>query len=93
MNFHAILEPSTWCAPAVIYALFSLIGLVMLIAGLALVPLSMNKWILAAVWLAVSIIFMYLFLYLCSKGLNWVAWLLLLLPLILSIFSGLSLKK
>lgn len=83
MDFSILIHPSKWCAPAVIYALLTVasVALVLTVAGaLGPLPAGISKWGLAAMWLISVIIMMYIMLYLCQVGYEWAAWVLLLLP-------------
>jgi hypothetical protein len=87
MDLSILVQPSRWCAPVVIYALLALAGAILIatVAG-ALGPKisGMSKLGLVAFWLVSVVIMMYIMLYLCHEDLEWAAWLLLLLPIVVA---------
>jgi hypothetical protein len=83
-----LLEPSKWCAPVVIQAVLSVmtIAVILFYAKLEL-SRGMTRGLAAFLYMGVSVIVLYIMLYLCKNGMEWASWLLLLLPLILTLFQ------
>lgn len=79
-------HPSGWCLPFIIYFVLAIIGFILLLSNLfsaSNTSTSGQKWlwlILSLIWL---IFFGWLIYYLCSRGKNVLAWVVLFLPLIL----------
>ena len=93
MDLSILIHPSRWCAPVVIYALLSLASLILLftVAGIMepILP-NISKWAAVAIWAILVVIMMYIMLYLCAKNLEWVAWVILLLPVIAAVYQQLK---
>jgi hypothetical protein len=92
MDFSLLTRPSNWCFPAFIYAL--LVGytiiftLVMDIKQKDGQLVSMKDKLMFALFELVSgIIVMYALLLLCKNGMDMVAWVILLLPIVVSVLT------
>lgn len=82
-----LLEPSKWCAPVVIQAILSAmtIAIILFYAKLELKK-GMTRPLAAFLYFCMAVILLYIMLYLCQNKLTGVAWLLLLFPLLVSLF-------
>lgn len=81
MDPSILLHPGKWCTPAVIYGLLSLVSVIIMIFVMGEIP-NIPKWKITLVVVALMAIMIYLMQYLCSVGLEWVSWVLLLLPIV-----------
>lgn len=83
-----LFQPSKWCAPVVIQAILSVmtIAIILFYAKLELTG-GMTRPLAAFLYFCVAAIILYLMLYLCERNLEWVSWVLLLLPVIVTIFT------
>lgn len=92
MDLSILIQPSRWCAPVVIYALISVASVILILSMVGgmepIMPVSgMSKWAAGAVWLLLFIAMMYLMLYLCQVNLQWVAWVILALPILVALWQ------
>jgi len=82
-----LFQPSKWCTPAVIQAILSVMTIVVILFYSSLkLKSGMTRPLAAFLYFCVSVIIIYIMLYLCQNKLEWASWLLLLLPLIVSLF-------
>src|SRR5437868_12394125 len=81
-----IFHPSRWCAPAVIQAIISIMTIAMILFYSRLeLTQGMTRPLAAFLYLCISVILIYIMLYLCQNNLGWVSWLILLFPLIMAL--------
>ena len=86
MDPSILLHPSKWCTPAIIYGLFSLAVVLILVFVMGAIP-NIPKWKITLLVVALMAIMIYLMQYLCSVGLEWVSWVLLLFPMVSGAFT------
>ena len=82
-----LLEPSKWCAPMVIQAILSVMTIIIILVYSDLkLKRGMSRPLAAFLYLCISIIVLYIMLLLCQNKMEWASWVLLLLPIIISLF-------
>lgn len=89
MDLKILTRPSSWCAPAMIYAVLAIfmISVIMLgsekFGGKALASLSTKERILLSIWeVCWTFLILLAMLMACEKGYAWVSWAILIVPFI-----------
>lgn len=86
MDPSVLWSPSQWCAPVVVQAVLSVmvLGIILFYAKLELKK-GLTRPLAAFIYLCMSVVMIYVMLYLCHMKMEWASWGLLLLPLFYNI--------
>ncbi len=92
MDLKVLSRPSDWCTPAQIYAVLTLLAIVVILfgsekfAGRRISSLPTKDKVLLSIWEAAwAFLILCAMLYACSKGYEWVSWAILVVPLIFAL--------
>ncbi len=88
MDVKVLTKPLTWCTSAQIFAVLAIFTLLWIVFGKAKRTMPVNDKVMLTVWEACRMfLILCIMLYACSKGYEWVSWVILAIPFILALIK------